>query len=680
MAMMVAFVLRVYRLGEESAWADEFCSVVVDRSMSVQEFFAVHRYRNPDHIPFYYFLVYLWSMMAGTSDYGVRVISTLWSVLAIPFICLSTRQAGGRTASCFATALYCVSPFYIYHAQSVRPYGLVVLMAMIATWSLLQLSRSKSPTWWIINFAANAVMVYAHLSSAFMLAAQGLFLLMLYGRRIWPVMVWTAAHVAILIPPYLWMMVPPQDPWYQLPELWATLVNWFGDDVSRWNIELIFGTPEWAAQHPRLWGWILTNQSLFGAGMLLFYGAVSIGGTLLAVRALRGAKKNLEDTARGYALVMLLLLAFVPAALLLLVSFLKEPMPMPRYAVYASIGLYGLAGACLSSLKWRWAKGVMVGLAVLLYGYQAAATFQSTARTEWNQLREWVAERSSDDDILLIGSHTDPWFDIDLALAMIARHALDPVNLPVFCAHTQKSMVLDSVRALNGGYPEKPTAVWVVVFQIYDKRPLAELEQAFRDSGLNVERRDYLAMEGLTAFRLTLPPGTKGEPRLENLPGLSKAEVEQMLDEWGISSVDSERFDEIHRNLSSYFDAPPPPPMGPMSLAYLSLSVGAVDPLLALELAERALEDAPELATALFARGIALWQLGRINEAKQTLLDCREAPQDELSDMVEPLLAALISGDLEQARSAAERIDRLGAPLYTGLMELLGIRTRLGQP
>jgi len=133
-------LLRLHGLADQSAWSDEWCSIVNDPSMTLSEFFALHRYRNPDHVPLYYLLVYAWSMLISPSLYSVRLISVAFATLAVPVVYVCGREVGGKRAGLVMAALFCVSPYFTFQAQGIRPYALVLLLCAIV---LLSLMREK---------------------------------------------------------------------------------------------------------------------------------------------------------------------------------------------------------------------------------------------------------------------------------------------------------------------------------------------------------------------------------------------------------------------------------------------------------------------------------------------------------------------------------------------------------
>lgn len=676
--MLLGAFLRLYGLGNESAWSDEFCSLVQDPTMTIREFFAVHRYRNPDHFPFFYFLVYLWSTYVSASDYGIRLFSVLFSLLSIPMIYLCGRAVGGRQSGLLAAFLFSVSPYYIYHAQGPRPYAFVILMALVAIWSLMRAPHTNGRGWWILNFLANMLMIHAHLSGAFFLAAQGCFLLLVYRHRILPVAIWSMAQLVGIVSPVLWMMVPPQDPMYYMPELWSTLINWFGDDIAHWNIELIFGNPDWASTYPQLWSWSVATRPYFGVGMIFFFATLSASACLIAtIRLVRHPDRAGDTCRKAEALLFFAFVALVPPAILIVVSYIKEPMPMPRYAVYSNLGLYCMAGWLLSCLSWRPARWLLVLTVFVLYGYQAMVTFQATARTQWNQLVSWIESEQSPEDIAIVGSYGDAWFDIDINIEMIMRHALGDNQLPVFYSRTLETMVEDSRIAAQALASSSDASVWLVVFMFYDKRAMPELEQRLRDEGLSFERRDFLAMEGLSAFRLYHDPSMPIASNMAELPHLNAVLADKVLADWGITIKDPQELEASRAALRLVFDGPPPAPMGAMSIAYLSMLAGAEDSNMALQLADKAVDADPKLATAHFARGIALLQNDYVEEASEAFEACLAAPKDEISDLIKPLLEALIDRDFDRAAILTQRIKNLGAPVSAGLAQVLGVEKNL---
>jgi uncharacterized membrane protein len=125
----ISLLLRTTELGI-GFWIDEGLSVgIADRPLSDIPF-ALREDGSP---PLYYMLLHFWLDIAGRSEAGVRGLSLLFALLAIPAGFWAGRQIWGTLrAGWFSAVLMAFNPFLAQYAQEARMYSLVALLAIPA--------------------------------------------------------------------------------------------------------------------------------------------------------------------------------------------------------------------------------------------------------------------------------------------------------------------------------------------------------------------------------------------------------------------------------------------------------------------------------------------------------------------------------------------------------------------
>ena len=120
--LVVSLLLRTRQL-DVGYWIDEGLSVgIADRSLSDIPF-ALREDGSP---PLYYMLLHFWLDVAGRTEAGVRGLSLLFALLAIPAAWWAGRQIWGtQRAAWFAAVLMAFIPFLAQYAQEARMYSLV---------------------------------------------------------------------------------------------------------------------------------------------------------------------------------------------------------------------------------------------------------------------------------------------------------------------------------------------------------------------------------------------------------------------------------------------------------------------------------------------------------------------------------------------------------------------------
>jgi hypothetical protein len=159
----LSLLLRTSELGI-GFWIDEGLSVgIADRPLSDIPL-ALREDGSP---PLYYMLLHFWLDVAGRSESGVRALSLLFALLAIPVSFWAGRVIwGSNKAAWFAAVLAAFNPFLAQYAQEARMYSLVALLAIPATACFIKayaLDGTGSRRPWIAGFAISvAAALYTH--------------------------------------------------------------------------------------------------------------------------------------------------------------------------------------------------------------------------------------------------------------------------------------------------------------------------------------------------------------------------------------------------------------------------------------------------------------------------------------------------------------------------------------
>jgi hypothetical protein len=138
--LLLAFALRVHRIGEQRVWWDEGWSVWAARFSPLD---ILRQTGNDVHPPLYFELLHLWQALSGDSEAGLRLLSAFLGLLTVALTyALSRRMARGAlspgraTAAGILAALFlAVSRFAIAWSQEIRMYALASLLAVLVVWA-----------------------------------------------------------------------------------------------------------------------------------------------------------------------------------------------------------------------------------------------------------------------------------------------------------------------------------------------------------------------------------------------------------------------------------------------------------------------------------------------------------------------------------------------------------------
>src|SRR3954454_2051986 len=125
----LAAALRLPTLGSQSLWLDEVLPATLARGSLGDLFHVVAQQEaNP---PLFYLLEWVWTRIAGTSEFALRLPSALFGIALVPVgYSIGMKLAGQRTAVALA-ALVAVHPLLVYYSQEARGYSAVALACAV---------------------------------------------------------------------------------------------------------------------------------------------------------------------------------------------------------------------------------------------------------------------------------------------------------------------------------------------------------------------------------------------------------------------------------------------------------------------------------------------------------------------------------------------------------------------
>ncbi|MGZ4321394.1 MAG: glycosyltransferase family 39 protein [Solirubrobacteraceae bacterium] len=200
-AVLIAIgaALRFGTIASQSYWLDEATTV---HEMHLSFGAMLHQVHvNETTPPLYFIVAWLWAKLFGTSEAGLRSLSALLGTAAIPITYLCGRELVSRAAGLVAAALATVSPFLIWYSQEARSYMLFTVLCGLSFWlfarSLREPSR-RNLVWWAV---ASAGAVLTHFFAGFLVAPEGVWLVLKYRNRATLIAAGAVAVVQVAILP-----------------------------------------------------------------------------------------------------------------------------------------------------------------------------------------------------------------------------------------------------------------------------------------------------------------------------------------------------------------------------------------------------------------------------------------------------------------------------------------------
>lgn len=179
--VFLAWALRTATLTLQSMWIDEVMALFFTRGTFHETLQTIVR---PEHNgPLFYLLLFWWRHLAGDSDFAVRYMSVLFSVLTLPLLYQLARRLLTERTAALALWLAAFSPFTLWFAQEAKMYALHMWAATASTLALLEAFRKGGWWRWAVYAILLSFTLYSHFFGGFLATAQAIMSGILGWRR-----------------------------------------------------------------------------------------------------------------------------------------------------------------------------------------------------------------------------------------------------------------------------------------------------------------------------------------------------------------------------------------------------------------------------------------------------------------------------------------------------------------
>jgi mannosyltransferase len=181
--VILAAALRLYRLGSNSLWVDEFVTVRT-ASLSLTQIIGENIRNQSFEPPLYFWLIHWILQTFGGSETILRFPSAVAGTLTVPVLWLLTREVTGRGAAAWLSAgLLTLNPLHLWYSQEARPYALLILFSGLAMLSLARAARGNDRAAWFAFAAWTLVAVFTHAVALLLLGVAWTWALLTRNRR-----------------------------------------------------------------------------------------------------------------------------------------------------------------------------------------------------------------------------------------------------------------------------------------------------------------------------------------------------------------------------------------------------------------------------------------------------------------------------------------------------------------
>lgn len=377
----LALALRLYQLGSENLWTDEWLSLGDADHLGI-----VNRHR-----PLFYLLLHRWCRFLSVTgllqagDGWVRLPAVFFGVAGIVLLYLLGRRLAGTSAATVACLIMAVAVHELDHSQEVRMYTMASALTLASLYMLV---------WWVQSDRLWVLGLHVLLTyMAILTTPTVIFGLLLAGfvALTWLIHLrnWRAATSTLI-------------GYGALLAAWWPLNRYARMAIKAGHLNWIPQPPKWAlvSLHNELLTEALGNVHKFQPSHL-FQTAVAVL-VLLLIGAAVFAFRRREPEARPVGLIVIWFYTIAVATYS--TSVLGHPVWILRYFHCAAPALYLLLGIGIVSL-WRRARpvGLLLGGALIaLIAVAAADYYRLPVHEDWRRASAMVAEEAASEDVVAI--------------------------------------------------------------------------------------------------------------------------------------------------------------------------------------------------------------------------------------------------------------------------------------
>lgn len=401
----LAFVLRVFRLGDKDVWWDEGWAVWLARRDLLTSSLQT---AADEHPPFYYWLLSGWRLFVGDSEFALRLLSVFFAVLTVALLIRIGRRSSCPSLGILAGLLLSLSRFHVWWSQEIKMYSLAIFLSMLSVYLFALCSRRNRFVLWAGYVAASVAALYTlYLTITVLVVENAAFVIVHLAdhKRGRYYVQWLASQAAILL---LFL------PWACVYYAHAIL-----KEPGSLDISLLF----------RLYTTVLplgvsTNIERYFLPASLFF-LIALVGLGSSVIRNAGREKDMAITA-GLAL-------FVPPISLALSSFAGEGVFQPKLSARYLVLFVPLFSLLLAlGVRWLWRRKYPLGLlAFFLLAGLLAYTLQS-----------YYGDRHRSNNLPALASYIAGHFPAGRAIVLNADN-----DWPVFAYHLGDALPFNTLPA-----------------------------------------------------------------------------------------------------------------------------------------------------------------------------------------------------------------------------------------
>lgn len=331
----VAVCIRMINIGTVSLWYDEAVCY-----FQIQVIDLVIRFDAIIHPPLYQILLYLWTLVVGTSEFALRFPSVFFDTLTVCFMYFAGKKLFNTQVGLFAAGITALSPFRIFFAQQAKEHALAGFLYILSFYMLsifiTECKNAKIGTRkWFDLWVVHSLLWYGNAMSFLGVISHNVWFLCWRRRFAKQQTSWILVNAATVLP-FLPMIL-----------LWS--------ELSHSVIENSWVNPVTLKTFPDSFRFF--TSGFYAEGLRMF----CIGG-ICAITLILGMLRLVR---KPILLSLLMITLILPPITLFFISFVSKSIYLERVINFITVPMYLLIALGMSNLRNRWLKTLASSLMVI---------------------------------------------------------------------------------------------------------------------------------------------------------------------------------------------------------------------------------------------------------------------------------------------------------------------------
>lgn len=439
--MVLSFLLRIYKLANESIWKNEIFSIEMSRLSLPQ---IVIETAKDTHPPLYYFILKYWMQLFGESEFSTRFLSLIFGLISIYIIyrlgTLIFDNKMGKEIGIISSFILSISLFHIRYSQEVRFYILMFLLILISNFYFIKLTKNNKNKKDIFGYIiSTTALIYTHYYGIIYLIFQNAYYILIIKRNI---------KFWILINVVIFLII---SPW--LPFLVGQVGRNLGSDTSQCRICYI--------KEPNLKDIYYLFQSFSGSDISLYIIVViisiSILYNILRGRQGRQQQKDIDkDIRQDYnEQIFLIMWLFLPILIGFFISYTIRPLIETRYFIASLPAFILLFSKSIADFKKLPIIYILLAIFTLSMIPSLGQYYSTPQKEQWKELVNYMNTKTDKEPILIYNT-------------------LDLESFEYYNKSSKNIIKINNIKDLDN-YIKKNKGVWLILSSIAEMDPKTKI-------------------------------------------------------------------------------------------------------------------------------------------------------------------------------------------------------------